>query len=393
MQALPSPQFDLWNFIFIGIASVGIFYSSRLFVRHRHEIGNVSLALFVMLQAITLLEYVLFWTNLIFSVHFFADISLLFPLLYGPLILIYIRDAFGNSIEPRNYLWHFAPFALLLILKVPFYASSPEFKFFHTRDIAFGVMFEFFPWVKILHMALYCWILFAAVRDNIGVGLMRRWANHIIIFFMGYTLLQAVYYILISFSLLTNQIDYLISVISCLSIFLIAWYNDWFENVRQDAVGEKLILISATENQNGPNTDPGSPKYKNSGMSESFKTKLSHDLDLLMRQEKLYRANDLRLDSVASKLNTNRHFISQIINEVFGKNFFDYLNSMRVEEAKHLLEDTSKKQLNIIQVAYSVGFNNKSTFNSVFKRITGVTPTEYRKSFSKKDDVKGGTPG
>ncbi len=58
--------------------------------------------------------------------------------------------------------------------------------------------------------------------------------------------------------------------------------------------------------------------------------------------------------------------------------FFEYINSLRVEEAKLLLKQTSKKQLTVIEIAYMVGFNNKVSFNSTFKKITGQTPSEFR---------------
>ena len=58
--------------------------------------------------------------------------------------------------------------------------------------------------------------------------------------------------------------------------------------------------------------------------------------------------------------------------------FFEYINLKRVEEAKQLLRSRPKAELNVIEVAYEVGFANKGTFNAVFKRLTGLTPTEFR---------------
>ena len=69
-----------------------------------------------------------------------------------------------------------------------------------------------------------------------------------------------------------------------------------------------------------------------------------------------------------------------VMNDKIGLNFFDYINSLRVEEAKRLLIETSKKEMNVIEIAYSVGFNNKVSFNNTFKKWTGMTPTEFRAS-------------
>jgi AraC-like DNA-binding protein len=62
--------------------------------------------------------------------------------------------------------------------------------------------------------------------------------------------------------------------------------------------------------------------------------------------------------------------------------FFEYINSLRIEEAKSLLADPNKHKLNVIEIAYQVGFNNKVTFNTTFKKSTGITPTEYRRKFA-----------
>ena len=60
-------------------------------------------------------------------------------------------------------------------------------------------------------------------------------------------------------------------------------------------------------------------------------------------------------------------------------NFFEYINLLRIEEAKHLLTANDRKSMNIIEVAYTVGYSTKNTFNTAFRRIVGVTPTEFRK--------------
>jgi len=72
--------------------------------------------------------------------------------------------------------------------------------------------------------------------------------------------------------------------------------------------------------------------------------------------------------------------VSQVINQYYKTNFFDFINANRIDEAKRLLVSDSHT-LNIIEIAYTVGYNNKVTFNTVFKRFTGVTPSEYRKKF------------
>jgi len=87
--------------------------------------------------------------------------------------------------------------------------------------------------------------------------------------------------------------------------------------------------------------------------------------------------NDIILRST-SFAPISKHQLSQVINEQTGMNFFEYVNQHRIGEARQLLSATSKKELNIIDIAYEVGFNNKVSFNTAFKKITGKTPTSFR---------------
>jgi AraC-like DNA-binding protein len=99
-------------------------------------------------------------------------------------------------------------------------------------------------------------------------------------------------------------------------------------------------------------------------------------LEELMADEKIYRDFDLDLNRAAEMLFVKRHNLSQILNSHKNTTFKDYLNNYRIEEAKRLLEKDPGQS--VISICYNVGFNTKSHFNLVFKRYTGITPTEYR---------------
>lgn len=97
-----------------------------------------------------------------------------------------------------------------------------------------------------------------------------------------------------------------------------------------------------------------------------------------MKSEKMYQDYNLRLDTLAEKLQLTRHHTSQLINEYYKMNFFEYINSLRVEEAKTLLTDRNKSDLTVKEIGYQTGFNNKVSFFKAFKLSTGMTPNEYR---------------
>jgi AraC-like DNA-binding protein len=386
MNQIPAPTFDFWTFLYAGFAFIGLFYSVKLIAARTKWTMDHVLGIYLLLQSVTLLEFVLYWTHLIFSAHFFADISLLFPILYGPLLLIYFERSFGNDKPIGKYVPHFIPFFILLLLKTPFYLNSSETKFFHILDIPFANFFtDYFPWLKLWHMSVYCVILFALITSHVGVGFMRPWARWVVGFFSFYVLLCFVYQGLVQFKLLTSQLDYFVSLATSATIFFIAWYGKGItkvvdgmsilDSLRGDAIQPRR---TAKNEMIIESTISGFEKYRNSGLPKSLETKLAQDLEKLMYEQKLYKQNDLKLETLAEKLDTNKHFISQVINEIHKINFFEYVNLKRIEEAKQLLRSTPKSEFNIIEIAYEVGFNNKGTFNSVFKRITGLTPSEFR---------------
>lgn len=386
MNEIPATSINAWILVFSGFSFIGLFYSVKLLGTHGKDKMDSILGVYLLLQSIMLLEYVLYWTKLIFSVHAFADISLLFPLLYGPLLLIYFERSFGNDRSVQKHFVHFIPFVVLLAFKLPFYFSSAQFKFYHTHDIMFGAFFDYYyPWLKSGHMALYCVILYSLVSHSAGVGFMRSWARWILAFFSLFVLSSVVHQTLVVRNVLTLQLDYFVSIFPCLSVIFIAWYGKGFRAVADGmAIADSLKIVNHLDARlRGEfiiETAKGSAKekYKNSGLPKTLQFRLSHDLEKIMYEQQLFKQNDLKLETLAEKLNTNKHFISQVINETYRVNFFEYINLKRIEEAKKLLASRSKVELNVIEVAYEVGFNNKGTFNSVFKRITGLTPTEFR---------------
>jgi len=121
------------------------------------------------------------------------------------------------------------------------------------------------------------------------------------------------------------------------------------------------------------------PKYIHSKLTKSEKKGYLTRLESYMEKEKPHLILSLSINDLANKLSMPPRHLSQVINESLEKNFFDFINSYRVEEAKKLLNDSSDNKINILKLLFDVGFNTKSVFNRVFKKQTGVTPTEYMK--------------
>lgn len=100
-----------------------------------------------------------------------------------------------------------------------------------------------------------------------------------------------------------------------------------------------------------------------------------------IKSEKNYLDASLSLESVADKLQINKSYLSRIINAELGKSFTDYVNELRIEEAKIYLTHPDFNNYTLVSIGLEAGFNSKSAFNASFKKYTGMTPSEYKKEF------------
>ena len=121
-------------------------------------------------------------------------------------------------------------------------------------------------------------------------------------------------------------------------------------------------------------------KYSTSTLTEKQKEDLKLLITNTMENEKLYLNSDFTIDIFSKHLNVSRTYISQVINEKFNMNFNNYINEYRIKEARRVLTDEANKNLTIETIALSIGFGSKSSFNSAFKKYTGITPSFYMKS-------------
>ena len=122
------------------------------------------------------------------------------------------------------------------------------------------------------------------------------------------------------------------------------------------------------------------PKYQRSPLTKEEKEEYLKRLQAYMESERPYLSPSLTIDILAKRLSISSRYLSQVINESLGVNFFDYVNDFRVSEAKRILTDASSNHRNILDVLFDSGFNTKSAFNRVFKQHTGMTPSEYKSS-------------
>jgi AraC-like DNA-binding protein len=121
-------------------------------------------------------------------------------------------------------------------------------------------------------------------------------------------------------------------------------------------------------------------KYRKSSLSESGKQKILDNIILELETRHYYSDNLASLSELAKKIGESPHHVSQVMNEKLNKSFFELLGSYRIEKAKTLLSDDKKNKITVEEISEIVGYNSKTAFNNAFKKITGKTPSEFRKS-------------
>ena len=105
-----------------------------------------------------------------------------------------------------------------------------------------------------------------------------------------------------------------------------------------------------------------------------------------MQTEKLYLNPQLSLNDFSQITNIPSHHITQTLNEFCKQNFHDFVNYYRVQEFKVQLFLPKNESFSLLGIAYDCGFNSKSSFNRIFKKITSQTPSEYKKINAPKVD-------
>jgi AraC-like DNA-binding protein len=120
----------------------------------------------------------------------------------------------------------------------------------------------------------------------------------------------------------------------------------------------------------------------NDSNQEALNPQLKDRLLRCLETEKIYLRSNLTLDRLAEHLSLSPKLLSGVINRQLNQNFFELINSYRIDEAKTLLLRAPEKTG--LSVIFEAGFNSKATFNTIFKRKVGLTPTEFREKNSSK---------
>ncbi|MDR2906972.1 MAG: AraC family transcriptional regulator [Bacteroidales bacterium] len=164
--------------------------------------------------------------------------------------------------------------------------------------------------------------------------------------------------------------------LSALFTFIIVQYKTL--NIAYKKLFEKDIQI--TEYQKNTTTRHDSVKYMKSNLTDDMQHKLLDQIYTLLEDVSIVCDPDLSVEKLADLLQTNRAYVSQVINNALNKNFRSFINEYRIREARRLFSEEDISKFTIESIALMTGFKSRNTFNATFKEITGVSPSFYLKS-------------
>lgn len=317
------------------------------------------------------------------------------PLLPGILLYFYIRS-FKESITWQKVLPHLIPVAvytLLIFLNLKsMYRSYPDAKEIPVeglkRPLTLGIIvfrtIQQFVYYFLARRSLNSYQrsihhLYSEV-SQIDLSWARFLINGYVLLICSFPLL---FPLMLSFPQYFNTFFLAIMAIATPYIYM-ATYKGFTQstiwqiqqNTSKQTVQQEIL---ETEQLDTNGTDSENQKTGKSGLSPDRVESLVSRIIALMERDKLYQETELTLQQLAAKLDVPSYQVSFALNEGMKKNFYDVINGYRVEEAKRLLLDSKNRNYTILSVGFEAGFNSKTTFNTVFKKFTGMTPTEFRK--------------
>lgn len=334
-----------------------------------------------------LLEIYFFITSLTYiavylSVKYDFEIISLFlwnsNLLISPFLLLYF-NSLTNTNNKQKTIIAFLPFILsfFYLLYIIVFSSHEELEFLFSpynlmqKKIVF-ILFQmleyfYFPIIAIITLSKmykhkknaqhYC----SSVSD-----IEIKWFRIFLLICISlWTVNMATYYILPELSAWIKENRYILSVIVTLPLFFV----QGFFSMRQ-----KVIFRESINNKKNENS------YMKTGLEKKERKQIAIQLDNLVKKKKLYLIPQLSLFEMEKQTGLTRHNISEILSCEFNKNFYEYINTLRIEEFEEKIRNKEHEKFTLLAIALECGFNSKASFNRVFKTLTGKTPSGFIKT-------------
>lgn len=373
-------QLNIFLLLFGGLQ--GLLFTIFLIRKKLYRSGYIFLLLYF---AVLLLQVVLKVMSkgwLMQNWGTFYQLSYQLPFLYGPLIYLFARHQTGGGGVKQKDLLHFIPFVitfLLLNMRSIAFADQLQFLFFEgERRLV----------LQLVSLCTYHWLAFHSWQQHSSSikkyysdiqKLQLRWLRRFII--LSFLLCTVIAFTIYFMYVFYPALNWLRMGFLSLTLF-IYWVSycaltqpDIFMVAHRQPAAEGAVTATLPKLE----VHRSREKYSNSGLSKDYAQRLASAMEEYMITHKPYLDPELTIDKLAKSMSSNRHHISQVLNDTLGLSFYEYINSYRVSAAKAMLCDSSRNDHKIASIAYDAGFNSLSSFNDVFRKMTGQTPSQYRK--------------
>jgi AraC-like DNA-binding protein len=333
-------------------------------------------------------DYILYFPRLIY-------VELVAAFLYGPLLYFYVLALTSREqwqFSARQWM-HFLPFVVGIALLTPYYNLSNEILIdviYADADVTeyigswalIGQVVEILPRLLIgVYFALGIRRLAQHGRDirdqfSLIENISLYWLRNLMV---AIGVLYGLYLVALAFGG-KGPVENVLNV-----AIVVVVYTLGYMGLRQPIIftqrdQSQLYGADAQDMANENSAAAEKPKYQRSALDDESSKMLLGELRELMATSRPYLDSKLTLSQLASQFKISSNYLSQIINQQTGSNFFDYINSHRVEAAKGVLADPAKARNNVLTIAMDSGFNSKSAFYTAFKHHENMTPSQYRQS-------------
>jgi len=354
----------------------------------KKNISNILIALFLVILGLNVSHVYVDY----FLEPAFPTLLILYKMtvfLMVPSLFLYIKSSISPDFKLEWFdAWHLLPFAVFNIILIPDYylenlkETPVENEFHNLYTIFFFIGFYLQAFVYLIGGFMLLKRLKELYFENFSNTDMSRY--HYL-----YTLNSLVIIVFI-LSAIKNFIMYrvegsIIDYASHIVLFAILIFFCWiiFKGLHSPElfvgfdVGHHTIkeMIEeeevVTTNKKGGDISPE--------MIIQY-SKMGDKVNMYMKDNKPYLNASLSLFDLAQNIDVPAKELSIYINHYLNKHFFDFINEYRINKAKEILKDPKKNDFTVLEILYDVGFNSKSSFNTAFKKYTGLTPTQFRKS-------------
>jgi len=354
--------------LFLTAFQSGLFALFLLALRSKKKSDNRILGIYLLTLFFQLMHALAVRFQILETIPHIAYQGSKFLFLGGPLLYLYTRSvAKGVGIQLKDWL-HFLPAVALggyIFFSYDILSASDKLAFLQSREALVA------PWVSSLLLYFYYLQLITYVVVSIqllGASSAEKtsWLKFVL---YGFAIIWTFDMVMLAMKAFTPE--------------LASVYYPWLEAFSRTYTFSYINvfvfkgLLKPTL-FHGDGKEPAGPKYEKSALSEPRKLQMLEDLQGYMQTRKPHLNPELTLAQLAEAINIQPKYLSQVINEKLGKNFFDFVNCYRIEEAKAKLVNPPDEKITVLEVLYDVGFNSKSSFNTAFKKATGMTPSQFR---------------